>query len=208
MWPRSGLVGNLLRAPRRPEAGSAGPRNPRVRRRRKRVYDSGGGSDVRIPAGQRPFSTDPGTFFRPHPGDREVVQIASTGATADTPSPQVNSLWICGHRCSTACGRILCPQPVGEVFHRRPTGLDPLSPASPQPCPLFGNETPGVTGASESRHTKETGWAVGNRGKAGDRAGENYPCPVHGMCRTFGRPQKPRVVHRCHPQGQWTKNWA
>ncbi|TXS72392.1 hypothetical protein EAO76_17955 [Streptomyces sp. sk2.1] len=112
------------------------------------------------------------------------------------------------------------PQPVDKIFvHRSPMMLSTggpqtrprcpqLSRASPHLCPLFGNTTPLVTAPSERRHTKRVGWAVGNLGKAGDSPGEKVPCPVHRVCRTFGRPQKHRVVHRCRPQGQWTKNWA
>ncbi|KAF5996106.1 hypothetical protein BOG92_034210 [Streptomyces sp. WAC00263] len=84
-----------------------------------------------------------------------------------------------------------CPQP---------------SPASPHPCPLFGNVTRPITVSSERRHTKVPDWPVGNVGKAGDGSGEKWPEAVHRVCRTFRRPQRPPVVHRLHPQGQWTKN--
>lgn len=110
------------------------------------------------------------------------------------------------------------PQPVDKIFvHRGPSSLstgDPqagpacpqLPQASPHLCPLFGNATPAFTAPSERRHTKRVGWAVGKLGKAGDRPGEKPPCPVYRLCRTFGCPQKPRVFHRVHPQGRWTKN--
>ncbi|GAA1505482.1 hypothetical protein GCM10009730_05810 [Streptomyces albidochromogenes] len=111
-------------------------------------------------------------MFRPHPGDWEVVQIGSTGAVPEISSPQVRWLWICGQASSTGCGQENCPQGGGLVVHRQPTGWGTLCTANPHLCPLFGNETRALTGASESGHTKEAGWAVGNLGKAGDSAGE------------------------------------
>ncbi|QFR97839.1 hypothetical protein GBW32_18090 [Streptomyces tsukubensis] len=110
------------------------------------------------------------------------------------------------------------PQPVDKkCVHRAfrilstdsslpPTGRGRLCTANPHRCPLFGNKTPALTVASERRHTKVPGWPVGNRGKAGDRAGEKSALPVHGVCRTFARPQRPPVIHWCRPQGRWTKN--
>lgn len=166
------------------------------------------GPGVRIHAADLRFSTDLGKISPPQPGDREVVHIASTGATADTPSGQVKGLGICGQQRSTACGQNIRPQGPFDVVHRRPTGGAALSPASPHPCPLFGNTTPAFTARSERRHTKGRGWAVGNLGKTGDSPGEKHHCPVHGVCRTFACPQKRRVVHRCHPQDQWIKNRA
>ncbi|OLO32210.1 hypothetical protein PZ61_0217900 [Streptomyces sp. MNU77] len=112
----------------------------------------------------------------------------------------------------------LHPQPVDRMFvHSGPSMLSTgspqaepccpqLRPASPHPCPLFGNATHALTARSERRHTKVVGWAVGNVGKAGDRPGEKWPPPVHRVCRTSARPQKAPVVHGCHPQDQWTKN--
>lgn len=112
------------------------------------------------------------------------------------------------------------PQPVDKFFvHRAPSTLSTVDPqdggrfpqegrASPHRCPLFGNATPAFTAPSERRHTERVGWAVGNVGKAGDSPGEKPPCPVYRVCTTFGCPQKHRVVHRCHPQGRWTKNRA
>ncbi|RRR80090.1 hypothetical protein EHS43_22220 [Streptomyces sp. RP5T] len=84
-------------------------------------------------------------------------------------------------------------------------GCPQRSPASPHACPLFGNPTRLITGPSERRHTKVPGWAVGKLGKAGDGAGEKSPRAVHGVCRTFCSPQIRLVVHRCRPQGPWTK---
>ncbi|THC48445.1 hypothetical protein E7X58_24485 [Streptomyces sp. A1499] len=110
------------------------------------------------------------------------------------------------------------PQAVDEIFlHRVCTtlstggpqvlaGCPQLYPASPHGCPLFGNATRLLTGSSERRHTKVPGWPVGKRGKAGDDAGEKWPFPVHGVCRTFARPQKHPVVHGCRPQARWIKN--
>ncbi|TKT01746.1 hypothetical protein E4U91_17670 [Streptomyces lasalocidi] len=84
-------------------------------------------------------------------------------------------------------------------------GCPQRSPASPHGCPLFGNAARLLTVSSERRHTKVPGWAVGKAGKPGDAAGEKSPRPVHGVCRTFRSPQKPRVVHRLRPQARWTK---
>jgi hypothetical protein len=96
-----------------------------------RFTATGTTSDVRIRAGLRPLSTDSVTFWRPHPGDREVVPIVSTGVTVERPSDQVSPLWIRGRRLSTDCGRRKDPQGVREVVHRRPTGWSWLSPAIP-----------------------------------------------------------------------------
>lgn len=161
---------------------------------------------VRIRRRAEGFSTDPGGILRPQLGDGEVVQTASTGPAACRSSRQVRWLWNCGRRRSTDCGRKTLPQGTGSVVHRRPTGRPPLPTAHPHPCPLFGNETPGIAESSERRHTKELGWAVGNWGKAGDSTGEKYRCPVHRVCTTSACPQKARVVHEPHPQHQWTKN--
>lgn len=99
------------------------------------------------------------------------------------------------------------PQAVEKNFVHIPpptlsTGIPQLRPrcpqqpwASPHPCPLFGNTTPLITTPSERRHIERRDWAVGNLGKAGDSPGENHPCSVHRLCRTFGCPQKRRVVH-------------
>ena len=76
---------------------------------------------------------------------------------------------------------------------------------SPHPCPLFGNATHLVTGSSERRHMKVPGWPVGNVGKPGDAVGDNCPHPVDGVCKTFGSPQAPRVIHRLHTQARWIK---
>lgn len=162
-------------------------------------------SGVRIVGDREVFSTDLGATIRPQPGDCKVVQIASTEAVAETSSRQVRPLWICGQPRSTDCGHRSPPQGAIKVVHRRPTGSAALPTASPHPCPLFGNETPRLTASSERRHTDEVGWPVGNVGKAGDGAGEKSPRAVHRMCRTFGRPQKHRVVHRLRPQARWTK---
>ncbi|AVH57671.1 hypothetical protein C4B68_20005 [Streptomyces dengpaensis] len=121
---------------------------------------------------------------------------------------------------STPCGFVDedSPQSVdGEKIHRACTELSTVgpqadagcpqrSPASPHLCPLFGNAPRLLTVSSERRHTKVPGWAVGNVGKAGDGAGEKWAEAVHRVCRTFRRPQRPPVVHRLRPQGQWTKN--
>lgn len=110
------------------------------------------------------------------------------------------------------------PQPVDdEKIHRVCAELSTVgpqiragcpqrSPASPHLCPLFGNAPSHLTASSERRHTEVPDWPVGNRGKAGDDAGEKSPLAVDRVCRTFRRPQIPRVVHRLHPQGRWTKN--
>lgn len=93
------------------------------------------------------------------------------------------------HPSSEGCGFVdnCCPQGVDNYFvHRTPPRLSTGHPqveggfpqrdgASPHPCPLFGNTTRSLTGSSERRHTEVPDWAVGNRGKAGDSAGENYP---------------------------------
>ncbi len=121
---------------------------------------------------------------------------------------------------SIGCGFVdkRSPQAVDEaVIHRLWTkfstgnpqaavGCPQRSSASPHACPLFGNTRPLLTGSSERRHIKVPRGPVGKTGKPGDEAGENSALPVHGVCRTFCSPQKPRVVHRLHPQGQWTKS--
>lgn len=84
---------------------------------------------VRLIAGLRPPSTDSGTFCRPHPGDRGVVQIVSTAASVERPSDQLRWLWIRGRRISTDCGQRDDPQAVHRVVHRPPTGWGRLSPA-------------------------------------------------------------------------------
>ena len=165
-----------------------------------------GTSRVRILGERGVFSTEAAAIFRPQPGDGKVVQIRSTGSPGGAASGQVSRLWICGRTSSTDCGREVCPQSLIQVVHRQPTGSCPLPTAFPHPCPLFGNATPSLTGSSESRHTNEPGWPVGNVGKAGDGAGEKSLSAVHRVCRTFPRPQKHRVVHGCRPQAQWTKN--
>ncbi|OOV33584.1 hypothetical protein SM007_02930 [Streptomyces avermitilis] len=120
---------------------------------------------------------------------------------------------------STACGLVdrRSPQTVDRVMiHSLCTKLSTggpqaeprcpqQNPASPHGCPLFGNATRLLTVSSERRHTKVPGWPVGNVGKAGDGVGEKCPKPVHRVCRTFRCPQMTPVVHRLHPQGQWTK---
>lgn len=121
---------------------------------------------------------------------------------------------------SAACGLVdeRSPQPVDEAkIHRLCTELSTANPqagagypqrsqASPHPCPLFGNVTRLLTGRSERRHTKVSGWAVGKPGKTGDAPGEKCPKAVHGLCRSFCSPQRPLVIHRPHPQGPWTKS--
>lgn len=96
---------------------------------RRRFKPAGRPPAVRIPAGLRPPSTDSVTFFRPHPGDWEVVQIVSTGPAGEGPSVQVRCLWIRGQKISTGCGQIRDPQAGDEVVHRQPTGWGRLSPA-------------------------------------------------------------------------------
>jgi hypothetical protein len=96
-----------------------------------RFTATGTTSAVRIRAWLRPPSTDSVTFWRPHPGDRKVFPIVSTGAAVERPSDQVSPLWIRGRRLSTDCGRRKDPQGVHEVVHRRPTGWGRLSPAIP-----------------------------------------------------------------------------
>ncbi|MPY51213.1 hypothetical protein FPZ41_22710 [Streptomyces sp. K1PN6] len=121
---------------------------------------------------------------------------------------------------SAACGFVdeRSPQTVDDQkIHRLCTelstgnpqavaGCPQRAPASPQPCPLFGNATRPLTASSERRHTKVPGWAVGKVGKAGDAAGEKCPEAVHGVCRTFCSPQRHLVVHCPHPQARWTKS--
>ncbi|GHF43191.1 hypothetical protein GCM10010218_25610 [Streptomyces mashuensis] len=97
------------------------------------------------------------------------------------------------------------PTAAVAVVHRPPTGQPVLYTAFPHPCPLFGNETPKITAPSERRHTKLPDWAVGNLGKAGDTPGEKCALPVHRVCTTSRGPQTTPVIHRRHPQGQWTK---
>jgi hypothetical protein len=96
-----------------------------------RFTATGTTSAVRIRAWLRPPSTDSVTFWRPHPGDRKVFPIVSTGAAVERPSDQVSPLWIRGRRLSTDCGRRKDPQGVHEVVHRRPTGWSRLSPVIP-----------------------------------------------------------------------------
>ncbi|RFC73366.1 hypothetical protein DXZ75_41950 [Streptomyces sp. AcE210] len=121
---------------------------------------------------------------------------------------------------SGGCGFVdkRSPQAVDKIFlHRVWVPLSTVDPqvrgpcaqlraASPHGCPLFGNATCKITVPSERRHIKGCGWAVGNRGKAGDSPGEKWPRPVYRVCRTFPRPQRTPVVHRSRPQARWTKN--
>jgi len=121
---------------------------------------------------------------------------------------------------STACGFVekRSPQTVDEAaVHRARFELSTDSPQAeaccpqrtavfPHLCPLFGNEQTRLTVSSERRHTELPDWPVQNRGKTGDAAGDNYPSPVHGVCRTFVSPQMTPVFHRLRPQDQWTKN--
>ncbi len=121
---------------------------------------------------------------------------------------------------STGCGFVdkRSPQAVDRtMIHSLCTKLSTDDPqagpacpqrscTSPHACPLFGNVTRPLTGSSERRHTKVPRGPVGKTGKPGDGAGDNSVQPVHGVCRTFCSPQKPRVVHRLRPQGQWTKS--
>ncbi|TXL92119.1 hypothetical protein EW053_04245 [Streptomyces sp. IB2014 016-6] len=112
------------------------------------------------------------------------------------------------------------PQPVDSFLaHRTEVRLSTggpqaaaccpqLRPASPHRCPLFGNRTRLFTVSSERRHTEVVRDPVGNVGKAGDDPGEKSGCPVHRLCRTFGRPQSDGVVHRRRPQDRWTKKWV
>lgn len=166
------------------------------------------GGAVRLRRSAGGFSTDCGMITRPQGGDCEVIRILSTGWLGARGSLQLRPLGNCWQALSTGCGQNFRPQGVSKVVHRSPTGNGLLPTASPQPCPLFGNETPVLTSSSESRHTRGEDWPVGNRGKAGDEAGENSLCPVYGVCRTFGCPQRPLVIHRFHPQARWTKNWV
>jgi hypothetical protein len=120
---------------------------------------------------------------------------------------------------SAACGSVdeRSPQTVDDARLHRPgtelstdhpqaaAGCPQRTPTSPHPCPLFGNAARLLTAASERRHTKVSGWAVGNVGKAGDGTGEKCPEAVHGVCRTFCSPQRHLVVHCPYPQGPWTK---
>ncbi len=83
---------------------------------------------VRLTAWLRPLSTDSVTFFRPHPGDREVVPNCVHRHPPENPSPQLSGLWNRGRRISTGCGRSSDPQAVHEVVHGQPTGSGQLSP--------------------------------------------------------------------------------
>jgi hypothetical protein len=120
--------------PRASEArpkGAQGASEARSEAVGSRFTATGTTSAVRIRAWLRPPSTDSVTFWRPHPGDRKVFPIVSTGAAVERPSDQVSPLWIRGRRLSTDCGRRKDPQGVHEVVHRRPTGWSRLSPAIP-----------------------------------------------------------------------------
>lgn len=98
-------------------------------------------------------------------------------------------MWICDQPLSTDCGQKIRPQGFGLLIHRRPTGCVMLSPGSPHPCPLFGNETPGVTGPSESRHIKVLVGLWGNRIKLGTELGTSTPPLCTGCAELF-------AVHR------------
>ncbi|ARH92177.1 hypothetical protein STRMOE7_19860 [Streptomyces sp. MOE7] len=164
------------------------------------------------------FDSGPGHGLSPQIGQDSSVHTLGRGKLSLW-DPQAGVLT--GHRGRSAgCGFVAnrSPQAVDKLFVHR--GVDDLStvcpqvsrrcpqrsPASPHRCPLFGNATPSLTGPSESRHMKVSGWAVGNVGKAGDGTGEKYPSPVHRVCRTLGGPQNRRLIHGRRPQGQWTKN--
>lgn len=188
----------LPQSSRRPRAGSRSPGRP--------------GGPVRCSL------SAPG--YGPPPQIRQVFPVHMLGtAKLSRSCPQGRSMRHYQAR-SIGCGFVdkRSPHPVDEkVFHRVWTkfstdnpqaeaGCPQRSPASPHVCPLFGNTGPLLTGSSERRHTKVPRGPVGKSAKPGDGAGDNSAPPVHGVCRTFCSPQKPRVVHRLHPQGQWTKS--
>ena len=153
-------------------------------------------------------STERGPAHCPHPGEIGVVQKLSTGRQPGRGSYEVNRLGICAYRASTGCG------PLGGMIkgvvavHRPPTGIGRLSPASPHPCPLFGNATRPVTVPSESAHTLVPEGPVEKPGFPVGTAVENLGSPVGGLCRTLGCPQVPPFHPPLHPQARWTKSGA
>ncbi len=98
------------------------------------------------------------------------------------------------------------PEGLSTGFGRLPTGRGWLCTASPQGCPLFGNETLALTRASERRHSEADGPPVGNGRESGDAAGDKSAPLVDGLCTTFGCPQLPRVLPRRRPQDLGIKN--
>ncbi len=163
--------------------------------------------DVRIAVYATPFSTDPWVILHPQGGDPGVIRTSSTRG------------WVQDHQGrSEVCGIVADdpPQPVDKQSVHRPRR--PLSTGGPQvrfhgPQLLHtavhcsAAETPRFTGRSESRHTKLPGWAVGNRGKAGDRTGRTAACLCIGCAQPggvhSGRQLSTGPTHRGGGQKTW-----
>lgn len=217
---RTQPIRHLLKAvdpSRRPQGGPRRP--PAGARRRLRPRPAAVLGGVRRCHGRVRCSISAEGYGRP-PQIRLLFPVHTLG-TGKLSQPHPQCTLATQNLCrSPACGSVDegRPQTVDdEPIHRLCIKLSTANPqaaagcpqrslASPHGCPLFGNVTRLLTGASESRHIMLPRGAVGKDRKPGDAAGENSASPVHGMCRTFRSPQKGQVVHGRRPQGRWTKN--
>lgn len=87
---------------------------------------------VRFTVELRPPSTDFPTFFRPQPGDREVVPSCVHRDPGGWASSQLRGLWIRGQTISTGCGQTLRPHPVRNFVHGSAHRLGAVVPSGSQ----------------------------------------------------------------------------
>lgn len=112
-----------------PPKGRPNPVRPRSQPRRPVSHQQ---PCVRFTVELRPPSTDFPTFFRPQPGDREVVPSCVHRDPGGWASSQLRGLWIRGRTISTGCGQTLCPHPVRNVVHGSAHRLGAVVPSGSQ----------------------------------------------------------------------------